>query len=274
MERSPRDPRAGLMLVELLVTLVILGLVGAAITGLFLTQSQLFGSQSAQREARAASRSAVNVMLSELRMVDAYGGVDNAEEKSVTIRVPYALGIVCSANAAGITISFLPTDRDLISTASTLAGYAWRNQSGVYQYRLASLGASGAVGSCASSGIAVVPDGQAIQLQPGDPLAHNGASAILFRLVTYDFRPASNPSGSVELWRKVEGTSIEEPIGGPFDPETSGFRYYLFDKAEPEESPPMTPVGIRGIEVVLDGVSRAPDTPGARFATAVFFHNR
>lgn len=280
MDRSPNDKRAGMMLVELLVTLVILGLVGAVITGLFLTQSRLFGSQDARREARTASQSAVNVMLTELRMVDAVGGVIAADDKSVSLRVPYALGVVCSSSATETMVSLFPTDNVGSADDWALTGYAWRDEAGLYQYRTASVGTTGAAAACASAGIAVVPDGQAIKLEPGDAMAPSGAPVILYRRITYDFREVPGAPGSVELWRMVEGANtVEESIGGPFNAESSGFRYYVLDRAEPEDVAPANPAEIRGLELILDGRSRRPGPGGvepqtARYATAVFFHNR
>lgn len=282
MDRSPTDPRAGLMLVELLITLVILGLVGAAITALFLTQGRVFGQQTALREARTISQGALNVMLTELRMVDAAGGVVAAADKAVTIHVPHTLGIVCSASSTAITVSLFPTDNADLTGAPSVAGYAWRNMSdGAYQYRNASPSASsGAAAVCAGAGIAIVPDGIALNLGPGDPAAQSGAPVILYQRITYDFRPTPNSPGNVDLWRKVEGGSTEElVIGGPFDALSSGFRYYLLEESEPEENTPANPNEISGLELVLNGRSGRPAAGGleaqtAQFATAVFFHNR
>lgn len=282
MDRSPSDPRAGLMLVELLITLVILGLVGAAITGLFLTQSRVFGQQTAMREARTISQGALNVMLTELRMVDAVGGVVAAGDQAVTIRVPYTLGMICSANSTLITVSLFPTDNAEVGGGwSLLAGYAWRDADGTYTYRGASLSSgTGAATACANAGIAVVPGGIALRLTPGDAAAQSGAPIMLYRRITYDFRPTPSSPGNVDLWRKVEGVNTDEiAIGGPFDAQSSGFRYYLLNKSEPEENTPANPHDIRGLELVLNGRSGRPAAGGlesqtAQFATAVFFHNR
>lgn len=281
MDRSPSDKRAGMMLVELLVTLVILGLVGAAITGLFLTQSRFFGSQDARREARTASRSAVNVMLSELRMVDAIGGVVDADPKSVTLRVPYALGVVCSASSTETMVSLFPTDNVGPANQWSLSGYAWMDGTGLYRYRTASIGNStGAAAACAGAGVAIVPDGLAIRLEPGDAMAPVGTPVILYRRITYDFRPVAGAPEIVQLWRKEEGSDIvEEAIGGPFDGASSRFRFYVLDGTEPEDLPPANPSQIRGLELILDGRSGRPgpggaEPPSARYATAVFFHNR
>jgi len=279
MDSAPDDRHAGMMLVELLVTLVILGLVGAAITGLFFTQSRFFGTQDAKREARSASRSAVNVMLSELRMVEAIGGLVSAEEQSVSLRVPYALGVVCSASSTEIVASLFPTDNVGAADGLSSAGYAWRDDSGVYHYRTASAGAASAA-ACTGAGIAIVPNGQAVKLEPGDASAPSGAPLFLYRRITYDFRPVAGVPGNVELWRKEEGSSVvEEPIGGPFDGASSRFRYFVLDGAEPEDVPPANPAEIRGLEFVLDGRSERPapgggETHSAKYATAVFFHNR
>lgn len=277
MNRSSSNAPAGLMLIELLVTLVIVGVVGAAITGLFLSQSRLFGQQYAMREARTVSQSALNLIFTELRMVDAAAGVEAATETLVTLRVPYALGIVCAGGPAATAVSLFPID-DYASADAEMSGYAWRDPDGLYHYQAASLGAGGA-SECGAEGINAVPGGRNAVLSPGDPGAYPGAPIFLYRRITYDFRDSPSSPGGVELWRKVEGADTEEEISGPFDGASSGFRFYLLGNEVAQDAAPTDLSQVYGLELVLNGRSGRPAAGGlapytAQFATAVFFHNR
>jgi type II secretory pathway pseudopilin PulG len=265
------------MLVELLVTLVIMGLVGAAVSGLFISQSRLFGQQNAMREARTISQSALNVILSELRMVDAHGGLEAATPTAITLRVPYALGVVCNGTASNTAVSIFPTDSGV--DFSELDGYAWLQGDGTYQYRdNAALGGGGAT-DCTSNGINAIPGSQTALLTPGDQQAAPGAPALLYRRITYDFRASAGAPGEVALWRRVEGADTEEELSGPFDAASSGFRFYVLDNAQPVSSAPANLSQVYGLELALNGKSSRPAASGlapytAQFATAVFFHNR
>lgn len=84
--------RRGVTLVELLVTLLVLGFLGTALARLMISNSRFVSKQEALLEARQTARAAMNVMLPELRMVSD-GGLVAADPDSVTVRVPYVFGI-------------------------------------------------------------------------------------------------------------------------------------------------------------------------------------
>ena len=65
--------RRGFTLAELLVGMVVLGVIGAALTRLFLSQSRFYDQEAQLRRARLVSRMAINTMLSDVRMVEATG---------------------------------------------------------------------------------------------------------------------------------------------------------------------------------------------------------
>ena len=66
--------RRGFTLAELLVGMVVLGIIGAALSRLLLSQSRFYDLQTQLRRARFVSRTAINAALSDLRMVEATGG--------------------------------------------------------------------------------------------------------------------------------------------------------------------------------------------------------
>ena len=125
--------RRGFTLVELLVGLVVLGIIGAALSRLFLSQARFYDLEAQLRRARFVARAAINAALSDLRMVEATGGVVAATAKQVTLRVPYAIGTVCANTPTQMTLSLWPVDSTVFATAS-FSGYAWRDSVGTVTY--------------------------------------------------------------------------------------------------------------------------------------------
>src|SRR3954464_5098566 len=89
--------RRGFSLAELLVAVVLLGIVGGALTRLVVDQMRFFDNVTVKRGTRSAARNSMNVMLAELRMVMDSGGVTAiaANNKSITVNVPYRFGMFC-----------------------------------------------------------------------------------------------------------------------------------------------------------------------------------
>ena len=107
--RTGTRRRRGFTLVEMLVTLVILGIIGGALVKLVTVQGRFSQTQMALRSARNVSRDAMNIMLTDLRMVQDSGGLVAASRDSVTVRIPLAFGLVCSTSG-GTTVALLPAD--------------------------------------------------------------------------------------------------------------------------------------------------------------------
>src|SRR5688572_32640870 len=95
--------RAGVSTAEFIVALTLTGVLGASLMGVFVTQSQFFDTQTEVATARSVSRGAMNLMMSELRMLESGGGIVAASPTSVTVRAPYALGVVCGATGGVLT---------------------------------------------------------------------------------------------------------------------------------------------------------------------------
>jgi prepilin-type N-terminal cleavage/methylation domain-containing protein len=272
-------PRRGFTLVEVIVTMVIAVIIGTAFTRLMIHQSRFFDRQNTNRQARSVSRGALNVMMSEMRMVAVPGGVLAAATDSVVVRVPYAFGVFCASSAAGSTFSLAPMDSLAYAEGGT-TGYAWRDSTGNYTYQNANFTlASGLVSDCGVVGINTLPRGKVVTVMPAiHTSAVSGTAVFLYRRIEFKFRPSVALPGRVALWRRNVGANISEELVAPFD-STARFRFFVNGNAVAQDAPPALLANLRGLELRLAGASdRATLTTGhpatAELQTAVFFMNR
>lgn len=282
MKRSRFVSRAGLTIIELLMGLLILGIVATLLTRLLLAQGRFFDKQAQGTSARDVSRGALNRAISDLRMVEAGGGVVAASSSSITVRVPYAMGVVCST-AAVTTVSLLPVDSVMYSQPG-FYGYAWRdNTSGAYTY--VEGGTSLIVGDatiCSGAGITTLPLGKVVALSPILPAAATvGTPVLLFRRIVYEFKASNLVPGKTGLWRTVinpDGSLASEELAAPFA-STASFKFFSVNDPVAEVAPPASLSNLRGFELHLDGMSERAAlgkaaAESAPFVTAVYFKNR
>ena len=274
----------GFTLAELLVGIVVLGIIGAALSRLFLSQSRFYDLETQLRRARFVSRTAVNAALSDLRMVEATGGVVAATAKQVTLRVPYAIGTVCASTPAQMTLSIWPVDSTVYATAS-FSGYAWRDSVGTVTYveTGVSLVTPGIPAFCAAANVAVLPRGRVATLQPPlpasvPPLTAVGTPVFLIQRMTYAFHPSVALPGRTGLWRTIVGSGQADELVAPFD-FTARFRFFVVGSDTAQDAVPNPVTNIRGLELDLMSESeRAPEATAAprraQIVTAVFFNNR
>ena len=219
--------RRGFTLIEMLLALVIGSVIGLALTKLITSQTRFFTTQQAIRDARSASRSALNVMLSDLRMVEASGGVVSATSTDLTVRVPYAFGIVCASTAAAMTVSLVPVDSATLANAG-LSGYAWRDTTtGAYNYVDGAVRAAGVVATCTGASITTLTGGTVALLTPGPTapaVAIVGTPIFLYQRVRYYFGNSSAITGRTGLFRQVVATNNTDELVHPCNPaQPSGF---------------------------------------------------
>src|SRR5678816_3241980 len=88
-------PRKGMSMAELLIGMVILAIVGMGLTQTLRSQARYFDHQKTGSLARAVSRGPINRVVSDMRMVEARGGIISASATEIRLRVPYAMGVVC-----------------------------------------------------------------------------------------------------------------------------------------------------------------------------------
>src|ERR1051326_7836060 len=125
--------RRGCTLAELIVGVVVLGVIGAALTRLFLSQSRFYDQEAQLRRARLVSRMAIDTALSDVRMVEATGGAVSATTTHVPLRAPYPIGVVCANTPVQTTLSVWPVDSTVYAAAG-FSGYGWRDSLGTITY--------------------------------------------------------------------------------------------------------------------------------------------
>lgn len=285
---SPRRRRAGFTLPELLVGMVIVSIVGAGLIRLIMGQARFMDQQEATRTAHAVSRSSLNMVLSDLRMVEAAGGLESAAAggRDFTVRVPYAFGVICSANSTSATASLMPVDSAMFA-APGFSGFAWRNSAGAYTYvtASASLNTSGTAANCTAANITTLaafngsPAGRVVNLGGTmGTVPPVGSLVFLFRRVRYEFKASALLPGRTGLWRTLVSTGATEELVAPFD-STARVRFFVLNGMGAQDAVPSPLSRARGFEFSLDGASeRAPQGSSSpkvsSLTTSVYFQNR
>jgi prepilin-type N-terminal cleavage/methylation domain-containing protein len=286
--------RRGFTLNEMLISMTVLAIVGMAFTRILRYQTTYFAHETTLRTARTVARTAMNLMLSDLRAVQDSGSVDSVatDGKLVRVYVPYRYGLICTAGSSTLTASFLPSDSSS-SNMSVYKGFAYRNSTGRYTYvfpgnpttsdiPVTSANAAACTGT--ASGQAQISSvsvsghsGDILDLKfsEGGPAIPAVTPVFLFQKVSYSFRTSNVYPGALGLWRNVEGGQNEE-LAAPFDT-SARFRFYQTGDETSRETP--TAVGdIRGLELVL--VAKSPRASSSstnsntvKLVTSVFFKN-
>jgi hypothetical protein len=272
--------RPGFTLPDVLVTLVVLGVIGASLAQVMNVQARFYTRQEGGSEARRVSRSASNLMFSELRMIETGSGVVAASPTSITLRVPYMMGIVC-ANLLTTTVTMAPVD-SVIRADAGYSGYAWRDANGAYNYVSGSATIAGGVAlTCTSNGVhsgVLTSPFRVITISPAAPSgAVTGTPLFFYENITYSFASSVSMPGRIALWRTSVAKAQTEELVAPFD-STARFRFYVDGSATAQDAVPTTLSDIRGLELRLTALNRRLTGTGedsrAPYTTSVFFKNR
>jgi hypothetical protein len=278
-----RRLRRGTTLVELLVGIVLFAIIGTLFTKLITVQGRFYDRQSMGNAARNVSRASLNRLISDFRMIEPTGGIIAASPTSLTIRVPFAIGVMC-ATAAGVTqITLLPVDSTTYANAG-FYGYAWRNYiTGAYSFvENPATEAPGSPAVCTGLNVTTVTNGKVVQVTPVLPNgAGLGTPVFLYSKIRYDFKASTAIPGSLGLYRTSiapNGVETAEELVAPFA-NTAGWKFFVINGGSvAQTNPPATLSDMRGLELHLDGLSEttaatktAPES--APFTTAVFFKN-
>lgn len=288
---SGAGSRRGFTLVEILVAFTIIGILGAMFVRIILSQSRFTDQQNAVRGARAVSRQALNILESELRMVQDSGGIDSASANGKAIRafVPYQFGLYCGNASKKTVVSMLPVD-SLTEAQAKYAGWGQRSHQGTYTMvqpgnpqggDAPAAAAEPEVCTGTAAGQAQIRTltmsgraGKILELRPGRN-ATVGQPVFLFQRITYAFQPSAAFPGSWGLYRIVQGGSTEE-LMAPFD-STARFKYWTRGATASVATPPPLDL-IRGVDIVFAARSRY--TPLGRSSpskstvvASIFFRN-
>ena len=265
----------------------------AALTRLMLAQSRLYMLQRAQRDARSIGRTSMNLLFSDLRMVhdgaDAPGGVMLASPNSLSVKVPYAVGLVCGNVTGSTVVSMLPVDSAARAMAK-YAGYAWRNRV-TKQYTYVPVidsllngpvTPSSSPSTCSSTAkiksdtvngrswgpTDVKPQSVIAGTQPGAPV-------FFFQNILYFFGSSTSFPGSVALFRRIEGRNAEELVA-PFDA-GARFKFFVRNIDTSTVTPPAVLDSLVGVSLILTGSSSATmagrPAEKSKMETAVLFRN-
>jgi len=275
--------RKGFSLSELLIGMVILAIVGMSLTKVLASQARYFDHQKLGNLARNVSRGPINRVVSDLRMIEARGGVFTATSTKLEVRVPYAMGVVCGLgpNATSTHISLLPVDSAMFA-APGYSGYAWRGGDGVYRYKEDNQTKDvGTLSVCNAANIGTLTASGARVVKISPPLpdtASYGTPVFLYRKIRYFFGPSTLVAGATGLFRRRLDDSFTEELSAPYASDAK-FRFFVGSSATAQDAAPADLSTLRGIELNMTGLSeRAPSGDSqkqrAPFITAVFFKNR
>lgn len=295
MTRLRSRSRRAFTLVEILVAVTILGIIGAGLVRMILTQARFTEKQMASRNARTVSRNAMNIMLTDLRMVQDNGGLIAASRESVTVRVPITFGLLCASAGGVSTVSLLPVD-SAMTALGYYGGWAVRDSvSELYRYTDAatiipfpSMSAGLAATCTATPSPAITPityrgrTGRIVQLtDPPVGLPNPGWPVFVYHTITYAFAPSTALPGRIGLFRKIRTGASDyktDEIIAPFDT-AAKFRFHVLNEDTAQTGVPADLSTVRGLQLYLAGSS--PGTPRESkrpaqqaLVTGVFFKNR
>lgn len=252
-----------------------------ALTRIMVAQARYFDHQKKSNLARNVSRGPLNRVVSDIRMVEALGGVVSATSTAITVRVPYAIGVVCVSGVNGTQVSLLPVDSAMYAGPG-FSGYGWRNGAGEYAYvETGALHDDGDLTLCNTAGIVTLTADKAkvVRITPKlTDTASVGTPVFLYRRILYEFKSSTTVPGSIGLFRTIVATGESEELSAPYE-SAAKFRFYVGSSTTAQDSPPGTLSTLRGIQLNMTGVSEniasgATQQERAPFTTAVFFKNR
>ncbi len=240
--------RRGFTLIELLITIVIFAILGLALARLMISNSRFVARQEAQLEARQTARAAMNVVITELRMVSD-GGLLGASADSVRIQVPYAFGVLCRNGYALLA----PPDSAAYA-AAVPGGIAYQQSTGGYVFNpsVTVTGITASTTECDKDSLRLVPGGKRITLSSTS--LPTTAIFYLYQTVTYKFAASVALPGRVALWRNT--SAGDEELLAPFA-SSARFAFLVGSRLTVQTTVPAPLSLVRGLELRLTGESEA-----------------
>ena len=288
--RLKRLRRSGFSLLELLVAMVVTAVLGMALVRTMMFSNRYVNRLEYGREARGTVRAALNLASSELRMVSANTGIETATVTSLTLRVPFRVGLACTSTAGipGVLVAtFMPADTSIAGSSLGYNGFGHLQSTGEYAYVNSSFTpTTGANSSCTlpPASLSLVP-GSAVLVTTGVSLATPIAPAtpvILWRRVRYAFAPSVVNPGRTAFWRhQLDNNNaiiLSEELAAPLH-ERSRFGFFINNDRVSSDTLPTALADLRGIELRLSGESAriargTTQAEQSRLRMSIFFLNR
>jgi prepilin-type N-terminal cleavage/methylation domain-containing protein len=282
MRTHPRT-RRGFSLVEIITALVILSILGVAMTKVMLSQTRGYQYENGGRRSRTAARSAMNILITDLRMTQDNGGitaVDATNHLSVDARVPAGTSLI---------MALAPVDSFQYASMK-FGGYGVRDATtGIYSYVAGGSISAADVSNCHGSPKIYADtvtmggrQGKVVQVTgtvPAGTVA--GSMAMIWQSVRYQFAASTAYPGRKGLYRIITSASPPDTseLIAPFS-SSARFKYYttMNPKDTAKATAPADLNTIRGLQIYL--AAEAGDTVPGRtgpkkspLTTAVFFKN-
>jgi prepilin-type N-terminal cleavage/methylation domain-containing protein len=293
MRTRPRS-RRGFSLVEIITALTILAIIGGAMTKMMLAQTRGYQYDNGARRSRTVARSAMNIMITDLRMTQDNGGVaylDATNHRRVDVRVPVAFGVVCEVTAGTVAMAITPVDSFQLASIK-YGGYAVRNATtGIYAYVDDGTLSSANVSKCHGGGVSIYADtitmggrtGAVVEVTGAPPAGTTvGSMAMLWQRVRYSFDSSTAYPNRAGLYRIVRNSASADTteLIAPFS-WSARFSYFTNPPQLKDTATTTAPADynqVRGLKINL--AAEAADTvPGytgpkkSPLTTAVFFKN-
>ena len=211
---------SGFTLIEMLVSIVIMGLVGAALVGVLREQRTFYEENSRLVTAQRSLRGAADWMSTELRMVHR-GGVQTAETDRLIVEHAVARGVVCDTSATGSPEVYLNFyQRPTGGTPQSMRYLEPR-----YQGSWLPAAAWGDLSQQSHTACAGTPPSNQLYVTDSwpDSLPSMGSMVRGTRPLTYEFRTQGS-----ELMLLRNG----RVLAGPFEQSSPYFEYYRKDGSQ------------------------------------------
>lgn len=269
--------RSGTTLTELMVALVVMSIIGTGMVRLLTSQMQFVNETEGTANARRVARSGLNLMFSDLRMVETDSSITVATPTTFTVKLPYWIGISCGPDAGSTHITMQAIDSLTLADAG-LSGYGYVDTNNVPHFVAGGVVTASSTSHCTAAGMdpVVHPRARVMRITPAVAALPAGTPVFFWQSVTYWFGASTSVTGRRGLFRTVVTKASTEELAAPFDT-AAAFRYYIPGSATPVTNPTIgTP--IIGMDLRLIGLNERNITKGqtqqARLETALYFKNR
>lgn len=219
--------RAGTSLVEMVLVIGLGGLITAAAVSTIAPTNELARAATESIETQEGARSAVYLLASSLRRVQA-GGVLVATPDSVVVAMPVAVGAFCANDGSRLTAYLGLGDRPLVP--AVVDGYALRNSVGSWSYTayagtsIFSNATPGRTACIAAGGGAAGRDSDYFEFSTSTSIVP-GTGFLVWDRQTFRFGPSMlDPTTRGFHYGPTGGSSAEVAYGLHAQ---SGFRYRL-----------------------------------------------